>query len=112
MAELRNVVEAESFGSQDLAYGPEELLPHWLDQHTARHAYLALVDGAVVGRGLIEWSADGDDDVAWVYIQVLAEHRRRGIGSALLERVTEAGLADGKRIQQGFCAAPAPCRVR
>lgn len=102
MAALRNAVEAEAFGSEDLSYAAEELHPHWLDQHTVRYAYLALVDGRVVGRGLAEWAVETDDDIAWLYIQVLPDHRGKGIGSKLYELATEAALTRGKRTHQGY----------
>ncbi len=83
MAELRNVVEAEASARSDLSYGPEELLPHWLDQHTVRHAYLALVDrraGRARARGVVG-----------------GRRRRRGVGLHPGARLTTASAGSGRR---------------
>src|SRR5690606_12644363 len=67
---------------------------------------LARVDGRLVARGLTEWAVETTDDVAWINIEVLAEHRGKGIGSALLERLAAFALDAGKRTHQGYAIHP------
>jgi GNAT superfamily N-acetyltransferase len=102
MVAVRNEVEADAFGSSDLAYSPEELLPNWLDEHQPKRLLLARVDGRVVGRASIEVQVDASMEVGWLLIEILPEFRGRGIGTAALERLVEFAKEGGQTVLQGW----------
>lgn len=100
MIELGNVVEAAAIGTDDL-FQPSEQLPSWHDQENEpRRAFVARVDGEIVGRGLFETTSDSDSPTAWLTIDVLPEFRRRGIGSALYEHLLQ--VAEGRTVLQAY----------
>jgi len=89
---LRNVVEAEGFGTTELNCSATELLPVWLNtQYDPKRMFVARIDGTVVARATYETLQDRDDDHAWLGVHALPEWRRRGIGTALADQVE--GLA-------------------
>lgn len=59
-------------------------------------AYLARVDGADVGWARYETSLYDNHHVAWLEIEVAPAHRRRGHGSALLDRLLQRAAAEGR----------------
>lgn len=63
---------------------------------TERRAYVATRDGAVVGSGSLALSRKDNLHSAALDVTVPAEHRRQGVGSALLAHV-EAEAADASR---------------
>ncbi|WP_353988109.1 GNAT family N-acetyltransferase [Ruicaihuangia caeni] len=86
MTAVRNAVEADIVGNDDLNYSPEDLLPHWHDPYSPMRALIARVDGRIVARGVFEWQAE-DEHVGFFDIGVLPEFRDRGIGLALHEGI-------------------------
>ena len=64
-----------------------------LPQRPAGGAWLAFLDGALVGHGL--WARLPDASAAEIAIVVSDEHQRRGIGTALVRAVTEELIAEG-----------------
>ncbi|HEY3002912.1 MAG TPA: GNAT family N-acetyltransferase [Kribbellaceae bacterium] len=60
---------------------------------TARDADRTLVGVAVAGRPVHE-----NLHMSWMHVNVHPEHRRRGYGTALLERLFEVARADGRRV--------------
>ena len=58
--------------------------------------YLASVDGTPVGVGLLFMSERDNTHLAWTWLAVLAEHRRRGYGGALFERLMDEARARGR----------------
>ncbi len=105
MADVRNAVEVDTLGSEEHTYTAEELHPGWLDEYEPKRLLLARLDGAVVGRGVVETRTEGSPDAAWLIVQVLPEFRGRGIGTALADRVEALAAADGRT--QLRCYAPA-----
>jgi GNAT superfamily N-acetyltransferase len=95
--ELRNSVEAAGYGSTDFASSAEEDLPSWHREHEPRQLFVAAASDAVglVGRGFVESRLVDGWPVAWVAVQVLPEHRRQGIGSALADVVENAARETG-----------------
>ncbi len=103
MTHVRNDIEADTFGNRDLAYEPAELLPHWQNPYEPQTCLVARVDGHIVARALYEAPiADGSID-AWLDVEVLPAFRRRGIGSALFERLCSMSEADGRSVLQSYC---------
>jgi GNAT superfamily N-acetyltransferase len=71
---------------------PEEFRRR-LDTQAGRAQFVARVDGAVVGAATVTPA----DDLATVWVVVLPGSRRRGTGSALLDRLTDESRALGLR---------------
>ncbi|HZE40363.1 MAG TPA: GNAT family N-acetyltransferase [Stackebrandtia sp.] len=66
--------------------------------HNHRHERAAaIVDGRVVGLSDLEFPQTDNLHAAWGGIEVLPEHRRRGIGGALMEHAIAAARADDRR---------------
>ncbi|MET3805573.1 GNAT superfamily N-acetyltransferase [Nakamurella sp. UYEF19] len=93
--EVRNLVEAHSYGTDELSYSPAEILPRWLDPHKKHWMFVAWLDGRIVGRGCIDALLD-EPDTCWLDLRVLPEYRRLGIGTALAQRVEDAAREDGR----------------
>ncbi|HEU4808103.1 MAG TPA: GNAT family N-acetyltransferase [Homoserinimonas sp.] len=102
MTRVRNDIEAAAVGSYDLAMTPEELLPEYHNPYEPKRMFVARVDGRIVGRSVHELQSGNDVRSAWLHSEVLPEFRRRGIGTALYERVLEIALADKRQVVQGF----------
>lgn len=94
--EIANAVEAISYGTTDLAYQPDEELPHYNDRFHPHRILAARVDGEIVGRAHYETTMGDEAEAAWVSVEVLPEHRSRGIGTALSERIETLAAEDGK----------------
>jgi GNAT superfamily N-acetyltransferase len=93
--DVRNAVEAHSYGTDEQSYSAAELLPRWLDVHKKHGMYGAWLDGRIVGRGTIDALA-AEPDTCWLDVQVLPEYRGLGIGSALSDTVEATVRADGR----------------
>lgn len=98
MTDVRNEIEAEIVGTDELAFEAAELLPRWLDPLDRRRLFVARVEGRIVARSTYEFS--DDDDVAWIEVSVLDRYRGRGVGSALYDFVFEVARAEGKKTFQ------------
>jgi GNAT superfamily N-acetyltransferase len=95
--DVRNIVEAEGYGTEELCLTAEELLPFWRDQqYEPKRLFVARVDGRVVARSVFETRPADDATMAWVGIHLLPEFRRRGIGTALADHVEAIAVADGR----------------
>ena len=96
-ANIRNQVEAVVYGTTELGYTADETLPAYLNlTHRPRRLVAARCEGAVVGRAMFLHLAD-DPEVAWADVQVLPAFRRRGIGSALIDRMERLTRDAGRR---------------
>jgi len=101
MTHVRNRVGAEVAGNFDLAVRPDELLPSWHAQaFEEKRMLVARVDGRMVARAVIELPTG--TPVAWVTVEVLRRFRRRGIGSALYDRLESIAATAGHPVVQGF----------
>jgi GNAT superfamily N-acetyltransferase len=96
MIAVRNAVEVAGYGIPEVAVSAEEMLPHYLDQNEPKRVLLARIDGAVVGRAVLEMQLD-DSEVGWLDVQVPPELQGCGIGRALSDAIEalarEQGLA-------------------
>ncbi|MFC9692260.1 GNAT family N-acetyltransferase [Kribbella sp. NPDC056951] len=61
----------------------------------------AVVDGKWVGVAWFDWWLVGTTDTVDVEIAVAADHRRRGVGSRLLEVAVQRARAAGRRVLSG-----------
>ena len=109
MVAVRNSVDAEAYGSTELDSTPEELLSIWRNQrYEPKRTLVTRADGRIIARATVERSclpetAPNPDprhiptDVSWLSVQVLPAWRRRGIGSALTDRIEALAADDGCR---------------
>lgn len=82
--EVRNAVEAHSVGSRILAREPHEIRPEYVDNpHRSRELLAARLDGVIVGRAMVTWRPHDLGSGSYLMVDVLPEHRGRGIGTAL-----------------------------
>ena len=93
--EIRNAVESHAFGTSDLQSEPAEQLPHYQDPASPQRMILARAGNSWVGRARYELELTGD--TAWVNVEVLLEHRGRGIGRALADEVETTVQRMGRR---------------
>jgi GNAT superfamily N-acetyltransferase len=94
---VRNAVEIGIVGTDLLTPRPEELLPEYRDNPTrTRWHATATVDGAVVGRAIVTTRPRTPGVGAYFLVDVLPEHRGRGVGAALMEWVEETAAAAGE----------------
>lgn len=106
MVAVRNAVESSTLGSPDLEYRADELLPVWLDmEYEPKRLFVARVEGRIVARAIYEVRLEGSPDVAWMNVEVLPEHRGKGIGSALLATLDALADADGRSVRQCYSIA-------
>jgi len=102
---LTNVVnraQSHDLGHDAFVWLPEELIPDYADvAHVRKRLLAARVDGRIVGRGLLStWL--NDPTTSDVAVSVLPEHRRRGIGRELRERVERIAVDAGCRTLTAF----------
>ena len=102
MVALRNAVEVEILGNDDLSPTAKELLPFFRDPFAPKRLFLARIDGRIVGRAVYEWQPEEGATAAFLEVQVASEVRRRGIGSALLQQVESEASGDGYRVFQSW----------
>jgi GNAT superfamily N-acetyltransferase len=106
MVNVRNEIEADIMGNRDLAYEPAELLPHWQDPYRPQVCLVARVDGRIVARAIYEAPIEAGSMEVWFAIEVLPAFRRRGIGSAIFDRLHAMGVADGRTVEQADVIHP------
>jgi GNAT superfamily N-acetyltransferase len=77
---------------------------------TRKTAFVALENGAVVGSGALTLSLTDNTHVAGIGVNVPSEHRRRGVGSALLARIEQEAAGEGRTTMRAdiFWPASAP----
>src|SRR5690554_4091910 len=102
MVRVRNIIEQHTVGFSDFAYEAAELLPHYQDEYNPQSLYLARVDGAIVARGIYEAPIKEGSNSVWFSVEVHPEFRRRGIGSALFDVISERAEREGRKVLQSF----------
>jgi GNAT superfamily N-acetyltransferase len=100
MVRVRNLIEAASIGNYDLAVEPGELLAIARNPYETWRAFVAVIDGEIVGRAI--YQVQGGDEVrsAWLGAEVHPDRRRQGIGSALFDVVAEVARGEGRAVLQ------------
>jgi len=63
---------------------------------TRRQAYVAMRDGLVVGSGSLALPLKDNTHIAMMGVNVPPQHRRTGIGSALVERIEAEAAGEGR----------------
>ena len=105
MVRVRNEIEADTVGNYDLSFEAAELLPSYLRPQEPKRLLVARVDGRIVARAIYETEGDSST-TAWLAIEVLRDHRRQGIGSALYERLMQLGTTEGRTVYQTYVVQP------
>lgn len=94
--EVARQLEAASWGHEDFAVTPADALAHHRNQSfRAQAGFVAWDADQAVGRAEMWWER-ADGKVAEVSLGVLPSHRRRGIGTRLLESVEEFARQQGR----------------
>lgn len=97
--EARNAADVAGYGTPEVAFPAEELLPMWQDAHEPKRLWGARVDGRIVARGVLEWGSEVEERVGWADVRVHPDHVGRGIGGALLATLEAAAReADFSRL--------------
>lgn len=87
---VRNIVETDGYGTDELTFTPAEILPGWRDTvHMQSVLFGARYDNEIVARAWLERPRSDETGTGWVGVQVLPEHRGHGIGTALADRVED-----------------------
>ncbi|MET0448172.1 MAG: GNAT family N-acetyltransferase [Aeromicrobium sp.] len=96
---IRNAVEAEVVGSDVLTPTADELLPEFRSNPTRKRSHATVsVDGVAVGRAMVTTRPHSPGAGAYLVVDVLSEHRGKGIGSALHDWARAAALAEGETV--------------
>ncbi|WP_161972330.1 GNAT family N-acetyltransferase [Glaciihabitans arcticus] len=94
--DVKNALELEGYGTDELSYTAAESLPGWHDETQPIRLFVVRADGRIVARVFFSTLRDDVTGTAWLGGGVLPDYRNRGIGSALLSHVEsiarEAGL--------------------
>lgn len=97
MVDVRNAIETHTMGTDLLNYSARELLPvYQVQDDEPMRLFVARAGGRIVGRAILSWQAEEDATASWLEVEVLPEYRRRGVGTALFDRLTELALASGR----------------
>jgi GNAT superfamily N-acetyltransferase len=105
MAEVRSTVEAEQRGATEEVSTAEEQLPRWKDESSPISGLIGKVDGRVVARGVLALPVGAGE--CWTSVAVLPDFRRRGIGSAVYERLEQMAQRAGRTPVQNHTTFPA-----
>lgn len=108
--DLQNAVDAEGYGTTDLEWLPDEQLSEWHDPEHRPRVMLAVHDaGELVGMGTFETRRGEAAGTAWLDGVVHPRHRRRGVGSAILDRLEALAREHGAHQAHVYLATgPAP----
>jgi GNAT superfamily N-acetyltransferase len=102
---VRNVVETDLYGTDELSQTAAEDLPWWHDEFEPTDLFAVRVDGAIVGIASRETRPQASSTMAWVRLQVLPGFRRLGIGTALADHVEALALSEGQTELVSYAAS-------
>ncbi|WP_243844281.1 GNAT family N-acetyltransferase [Salinibacterium sp. ZJ454] len=95
-------------GHREFVWTAAEELPEWQNPLEPKRLWVARLDGRVVARAVYRPLPTEGTRTAEMEIDVLAEHRRLGIGSALLHAMLAAAGDDGRTVLQTWALHPLP----
>src|SRR6478752_5953146 len=94
--EVGRKVRMQTWGSDDLAYGPEEKLLEFADPYERQLILVARVDGAIVGTVDIALPLTDHLDLAELTLDILPEFQRQVVGRRLLEAAEQLARGEGR----------------
>lgn len=94
--EVGRKVRMQTWGSDDLAYGPQEKLLEFADPYERQLILVAKVDGAIVGTVDIALPLTDHLDLAELTLDILPEYQRQGVGRRLLEAAEQLARGEGR----------------
>lgn len=104
---VRNAIYREIAGTDDDALTPEELLPHYRpDPEEIRYAWVAVVEGRIVGRVGVDIPLEEDSRGAFWLVELLEQFHGRGIGTAGYALVEQAARENGRTVLQSWAQHP------
>jgi GNAT superfamily N-acetyltransferase len=90
--------EALTYGTDELAFAPEETLPNYLDQENQPTRLFVARDGSrMVGAARYEVEPGDEPYTAWMMVDVLPGARGVGVGAALSAKLQGVAATDGIR---------------
>lgn len=99
--------EALSYGTDEVAFTPEESLPIWLDhENQPKRLFVARDSERIVGAARYETEPGDDPRTAWLMVDVLPGARRAGVGTALSEKLQGVAATDGIRKAIVYTVSP------
>lgn len=104
---VRNAVYREISGRDDEALQPEELLPHYQpDPEEIRHIWVVLDGDEIIGRVGLDIPLEADSHVAFWFVELLAAHHGRGIGTAAYALIEQTAREHGRTVLQSWAQHP------
>jgi GNAT superfamily N-acetyltransferase len=94
-AELKNTLEREGYGTDELSFTPAESLPGWHNAAAPARMFVIRADGRLAARMVYSRLRDDTTGTAWLGGGVLPEFRNVGMGSALYAHIENVIRADG-----------------
>lgn len=95
-------------GNREFVWTAAEELPDWQNPLEPKRLWVARVEGRVAALAIYRPLPTEGTHTAEMEIDVLAEYRRRGIGSALLDALVSAAENDGRTVLQTWALHPVP----
>ncbi|OFI37549.1 hypothetical protein BIU82_10350 [Arthrobacter sp. SW1] len=97
----------DHWGHLDLAASLPARLAGWADNdyRRLRNFYLR-AEGRIVGRGFVELSLKDNLDSAWLRVDMLPAHRRKGLGSMMLRHLEAVAHDEGRRVLMASSGDP------
>lgn len=94
--EVGRKVRMQTWGSDDLAYGPLEKLLEFQDPYERQLILVAKVAGTIVGTVDIALPLTDHLDIAEFTLDILPEYQRQGVGRRLLEAAEHFARGEGR----------------
>ena len=96
---VRNAVESHTMGTDLLDMSSPDIWSEYRDNpyRTRRH-FAVWQDGAIIGHGIVTLRPTQPETGSHLMADILPEHRRKGIGSALYEVVERVALEAGSPV--------------
>lgn len=93
---MRNAVESHTMGTDLFDMSLADIWSEYRDNpHRTRRHFAVWQDGAIIGHGIVTLRPTQPETGSHLMADILPEHRRKGIGSALYEVVERAALEAG-----------------
>ena len=94
--EVGRRVRMQTWGTDDLAYAPQEKLLEMADPYERQVILVAKIDGVIVGTADIALPLVDNLDLAEFTLDILPEFQRQGVGRQLLEAAEHFARDEGR----------------